>query len=139
MKHLMILSHIINSSISKYNNKNDRDADCKQQRQLMETISMETSEQQSVFWGKYYLKTDSLKAHLHLASTSAFAFSKIIEAMVTKHKCKEWVFIPFLYINVNITIDTMLKIDACAVANVNIDAQCERTLTENKISFNMRS
>ena len=75
----MILSHIINPSISKYKNKNDRDADCKQQRQLMETISMETSEQQGVFLGKYYLKTDSLKTHLQLGSRSAFAFSKTIK------------------------------------------------------------
>ena len=35
------------------------------------------------------------KAHSHLASTSAFACSKIIEAMVTKHKCKELVLYPF--------------------------------------------
>ena len=33
--------------------------------------------------------------------------------------------IPILSINVNITIDTMLKFDADV--NVNIDAQCERT------------
>ena len=135
----MILSHIINSSISKYNNKNDRDADCKQQRQLMETISMETSEQQGVFRGKYYLKTDSLKTHLQSGSRSAFAFSKTIEAMETKYKCKEWVSIPTLCINVNTTIHNILKFDANADANVNSDTQCKRTLTDNKISFNMRS
>ena len=37
-------------------------------------------------------------------------------------------FLPILSINVNITIDTMLKFDANTEANVDIDAQCERTL-----------
>ena len=32
-----------------------------------------------------------LKTHSHLVPMSAFAFSKIIEAMVTKRKCKEWI------------------------------------------------
>ena len=35
--------------------------------------------------------------------------------------------VPILCINVNITIDTMLKFDANAEASVNVDAQCERT------------
>ena len=40
---------------------------------------------------KYHEQThngNTLKAHSHLASTSAFAILKIIEAMVTKCKCK---------------------------------------------------
>ena len=37
--------------------------------------------------------------------------------------------IPILCININIIIDTMLKFDANADANVNIDDQCKRTLT----------
>ena len=37
--------------------------------------------------------------------------------------------VPILYTNVNITIDTMLKFDANADADVNIDAQCEWTFT----------
>ena len=37
--------------------------------------------------------------------------------------------IPILCINVNITIDTILKFDAKIDANVNIDALCERTCT----------
>ena len=38
--------------------------------------------------------------------------------------------IPILWININITLGTMLKFDANvnAGANVNIDAQCEQTL-----------
>ena len=35
--------------------------------------------------------------------------------------------VPNLCINVGITTDTLLKFDANADANVNIDAQCERT------------
>ena len=61
-----------------------------------------------------------------LESTSAFVFSKIIEAMVTNANAKNGFYI-ILCINVNITIDTMLKFDANSDANVNIDAQCERT------------
>ena len=37
--------------------------------------------------------------------------------------------IPILCININNTIDTMLKFDANTDVNVNIDAQEERTLT----------
>ena len=66
------------------------------------------------------------KAHSYLASTSAFAFSKIIEAIVTKCKCKEWV-LSILCINVNITIGTMQTFDTHVDANVNIDDQFERT------------
>ena len=44
---------------------------------------------------KLNLKRETLKAHSHLASMSAFAFSKIIEAMVTKHKRRKWVLYPF--------------------------------------------
>ena len=72
--------------------------------------------------------TSVLKAHSHLASMSTFAFSKIIEAMVTKHKTQRMGYVPFLCLNVNFTIDTMLKFDANAKdANVNIDVRCERT------------
>ena len=39
--------------------------------------------------------------------------------------------VPILWVNVNVTIDTMLKFDANAGANVNIDSQCERTLTHS--------
>ena len=35
-------------------------------------------------------------------------------------------FIPILSVNVSLIIDTMLKFDASADANVNIDAQCEQ-------------
>ena len=35
--------------------------------------------------------------------------------------------IPILCVNVSITIDTMLKFDANADANIEIDTQCERT------------
>ena len=35
--------------------------------------------------------------------------------------------IPILCVNINITIHAMLKFDANADGNVNIDAQCERT------------
>ena len=42
--------------------------------------------------------------------------------------------IPILCINVNITIDTMLKSDA----NVIIDAQCEQTLKEYRASQPLR-
>ena len=38
---------------------------------------------------------EGLKVHSHLASTSAFAFLRVIEEMVTKRKCKEWVLNPF--------------------------------------------
>ena len=41
-------------------------------------------------WKLYWVK-----AHSHLASTSAFSFLKIIQAMATKRKCKEWVLYPF--------------------------------------------
>ena len=37
--------------------------------------------------------------------------------------------VPILCVNVNITIETMLKFDANADAYVNIDAQCEQTLS----------
>ena len=37
--------------------------------------------------------------------------------------------IPILCVNINITIDTMLKFDANAGTDVNIDAQCEQTLS----------
>ena len=58
----------------------------------------------------------------------AFVFSKIIEAMVTKHKLK-MAFVPIPCIDVNMTTDTMLKFDTNADANVNIDVLCERTFT----------
>ena len=39
--------------------------------------------------------------------------------------------VPILYINANVSTDTMLKFDANADANVDIDAQCERTFRES--------
>ena len=39
--------------------------------------------------------------------------------------------VPILCINVNITIDTMLKIEANLDANANIDTQCEQTFTNS--------
>ena len=47
--------------------------------------------------------------------------------MVTKTQTQRMGSTAILCINVNITIDTMLKFDVNADANVNIDAQCERT------------
>ena len=47
---------------------------------------------------KYHEQTHNgttLKTHSHLASMSAFAILKIIEAVVTKRKCKERVLYPF--------------------------------------------
>ena len=41
-------------------------------------------------------------------------------------------FTPLLFVNTNITIDTMLKFDANAVKNINIDDQCEWTLRLHK-------
>ena len=43
--------------------------------------------------------------------------------------------IPILCINVYITKGTMLKIDANTDVNINIDAQCERTLTAKTCSI----
>ena len=40
---------------------------------------------------------------------------------------------PIPCINVNITIDTMLKFDANADANVNIDTKCKRILRVSKL------
>ena len=37
--------------------------------------------------------------------------------------------VPILYINVNVSTDTMLKFDANADANVYVDAKCERTFS----------
>ena len=54
---------------------------------------------------------------------SAFAFSKIMEAVVTR--C-----IPIVCININVPIGTMLKHDANADSNVDFDAKCEWTVTE---------
>ena len=41
------------------------------------------------------LKRETLKAHSYLAPVSAFAFSEMIEAIVTKHKRRKWVLYPF--------------------------------------------
>ena len=43
--------------------------------------------------------------------------------------------IPILCVNISITIDTKLKFEANAAANVNIDVQCERTLTRGLLCF----
>ena len=48
--------------------------------------------------------------------------------MVTEDKCKEWA---ILCISVSNTIDTILKFDANADVNVNIDVQCEWALTHS--------
>ena len=50
--------------------------------------------------------------------------------------------VPIPCVNVNSTIDTMLKFDANSDANVYIDAKCERTLTPSadspmKITFSL--
>ena len=41
------------------------------------------------------LKRETLRAHSYLAPVSAFAFSEMIEAIVTKHKRRKWVLYPF--------------------------------------------
>ena len=62
------------------------------------------------------------KALSHLASTSMFTFPKIIETMV-ENATQRMGSISILYVNINISLDTMLNFDA----NVNTDALCERT------------
>ena len=62
-----------------------------------------------------------MKVWSHFALTSALAFSKIIEAIVRKYKQRIGP-VRILCINVNAIIDTMLKFDANAEANFDVDA-----------------
>ena len=73
----------------------------------------------------------SVKGRSHLASMFPFAFSKTIEAMITKHKCKEWMQ-TILCINIknNVPIDTMLKFDANTNKDFDVYANCERTSSD---------
>ena len=74
-------------------------------------------------------RTNDLKIHSLLVSTSAFAFSKIMEAIVTKCKTQRMGSVPIPCVNINVRIDTMLKFDANADTNVDFDAKCECTFT----------
>ena len=65
-----------------------------------------------------------LKANSHFALLSAFAFLKIIGAMVTKMQMQRMTSTPILCININVTIETVLKFDANADANIDFDAKC---------------
>ena len=52
-----------------------------------------------------------------------------MEAMVTKMHMQRVGSVLILCVNVNVIIDTLLKFDANADANVDYGAKCERTLT----------
>ena len=69
-----------------------------------------------------------VKTRPHLTSTSVFVFSKIIEAMLTKRKCKEFYVLIFC-ISINVPTDTMLKF----YANVDVDAKCERIFSRTSV------
>ena len=49
----------------------------------------------NIFWNFYVMFILTFTVHSRLASKSAFALSKTIEAMVIKLKCKEWILYPF--------------------------------------------
>ena len=77
---------------------------------------------------QYLTTATTLKACSHFALMSAFAFSKIIEAIA--RKCKQRMgSVSILRINVNVTMDTMLKFYEIADAIFDVDAKCARTLT----------
>ena len=64
-----------------------------------------------------------VKARSHSVSMSAVMFSKIIEAMVRNENASNF-FVPILCLNINLTIDTMLKFDTNVDEHRDFDARC---------------
>ena len=61
-----------------------------------------------------------------LASASVFAFLKIMDKNGNKTQMQRMDFNPIFYVNVRVSIETMIKFDANG--NVDVDAESKRTL-----------